>query len=87
MANTTEVKKIFGTALFGVVTDLVEAKEQGVKLPPLLDKVADIALDAKKSGVDMAKAEAEERAIKIVPWAVAGVLFTILAIVIIKKGL
>ncbi len=79
------LNNIFGTAIFGIVDDLVTAKESGQKLPAVLDKIAGVASDAKNSGIDMAKEEAKNQAMKYVPWALAGVLFIFIIILIIKR--
>lgn len=80
-ANLTS---IFGSALFGVASDLADAKESGQQLPGLLDKIATVSLDARNQGIDLAKEEAKSQAIKYAPFAVAGVLLIIVIILVIK---
>lgn len=62
------VNSILGTALFGIVSDLTKAKEDGKQLPGLLDKIASVALDAKEAGMNFAKEEAKVQAKKAIPW-------------------
>lgn len=80
-----EVRQIFGTALFGVVTDLAKAKESGVKLPGVLDNVAELALKAKETGVDIVKEEAKHQALKYLPWAIAALAVIVVIVVLLKK--
>lgn len=80
-----DVQKIFGTALFGVVSDLAKAKEEGKQLPGLLDKIAGVAFNAKNAGVDFAKEEAKNQVIKYLPWVGLGTAIVIIIVLISKK--
>ena len=85
MPDKANLNTIFGSALFGIVDDLVTAKENGQQLPGLLDKIAGVASDAKKQGIDIAKEEAKNQAMKYVPHAIAGVLLIIVIVLIVKR--
>jgi len=87
MKNTKSqnVKAILSTSLFGVVNDLVKAKEDGQPLPGILDKIAGMALNAKNQGIDMAKEEAKVQSMKYIPHAIAAVLAIVLIVVLMKK--
>lgn len=90
--NTSPVPKpkanlnsIFGSAIFGVVDDLITAKENGQQLPGILDKIAGVASDAKQQGIDIAKEEAKNQAMKYIPHVIAGVMVIIVIILLVKK--
>lgn len=87
-ATTTtnaDLKNIFGTALFGVVDDLISAKEKGQQLPGVLDQLAILAKKAKDSGVDLVKQQAHSKLMEYLPWAIVGVLGIVVLISFDKK--
>jgi hypothetical protein len=85
MNEKANLGSIFGTALFGVVNDLVVAKENGQQLPGVLNDVAGLALKAKNQGIDFVKAEAKDQAIKSIPWVALGIAVVIILILAFKK--
>lgn len=85
MNEKADLGKIFGTALFGITEDLVNAKESGQELPGLLDKLAGVAIVAKEKGIDLAKVEATERAKKYLPWGIAGIAVIALIIALANR--
>ncbi len=77
--------KIFGGAGLSFIQSLISAKENGEQLPPLLDKLGNLAIKSKASIKDAAIETAKDEANKKLAWIVAGVLGVALVVVIAKK--
>lgn len=77
--------KIFGSAGMSFLQSLMSAKENGEQLPPVLDKIANLAVKSKSqitnAAIDVAKDEANKR----MAWIVAGGLGIALLIVLFKR--
>lgn len=76
--ESADLKKIFGSAIFGIVEDLAEAKDKGQELPGLLDKIGSLASKAKADGIDLLKYEVQERLKKYIPWVLLVIVLAIL---------
>jgi hypothetical protein len=85
MNEKANIGSIFGTALFGVVSDLTKAKENGQQLPGVLDNIASLALNAKNQGIDFVKEEAKQQTIKALPWFGLSIAIIIILILAFKK--
>lgn len=87
--NTTPEKanigKILGTSIFGFVSELTKAKEDGKQLPGLLDDVATLALNAKEQGVNFVKEEAKQEAKKLIPWIGLGIAVIVIIILLSRQ--
>lgn len=83
---TNDVREILSQPLFSVADDLAAAKKNGTQLPGLLDHVAEVAIDAKIKGVDLAYEDMKHQFSKHIAWIVACVLaLTLLAFLIRYK--
>lgn len=87
--NADEQKQTVGqmaaSAALGFLGNLINAKQQGQELPPVLDKVATIAISGQDKAIEIAQKEAKEHAINQMAWIIAGVLAVVLIIVLLKK--
>jgi len=75
-----------GSAIFGFLSELATAKEQGQKMPKVLDKLAGLVVKGKNEGVSIAKETAKEQLKIKLPLIIMGVVIVILVAVLIYKN-
>lgn len=80
----TQIGSIAGNTAVGFITQLVNAKENGEKLPMFFDKLATLAIQGKGKAKDLALEQAKEQSKKQLSWILVGVLSIVLIIVIVK---
>lgn len=78
----TTLKQIAGATALTFLRGIVEQKESGGTLPPVLDKIADLAIKGKATGQGLAVEAAKEETKKQFPWILVAVLVLALVIVL-----
>lgn len=80
------VGSMLGQAGLNFLGNLINAKQQGVKLPKVFDTVATVAMQGENKAMQIAKQEAKKQAITKGAWVLVAVLLVIIGILIYKKN-
>lgn len=74
-----------GSAVFSFLSELATAKEEGKKMPKLLDKIAGLALTGKREGISIAQETVKEQFRLKLPLIIMGIIIAVLVGFIIFK--
>ena len=81
-----ETKKVVGDTALNFLSGIVAAKQSGGKLPPVLDKVAGLAIQGKAGAQTLAIEAAKEETKKQFPWIIVAVLvLTVIVMVYVAR--
>ena len=80
------IKGMVGDAALGFLASLIQAKQNGEKLPKSLDAVASVAIQGETKAIEIAKKEVKEQTIKQMSWIIVGVLTVVVIVLLIKRN-
>lgn len=83
--TVTPTKDILKNSALNFLTGIVQAKETGQKLPPVLDKVASLAIKGKATGQTLAVEAAKEETRKQFPWIIVIVLVLVILLMFFNR--
>jgi hypothetical protein len=82
--ENAKVGSMLGTAGMAFLSQIVDAKNSGQKLPKFLDKVAGLVTGGQQKAVQIAKEEVKKEATNKMGWIIAAVLVLVIIFLIVR---